>query len=320
MSYYETLEVPETATVEEIKRSYRQLSLKYHPDRNLGKPEMVAKFQKINEAYEILSDAQKKEEYDMTNKNPFAKMMGHQGGMNMGGMHMGPMGPMGPMGMHMHHMGGGVDEIFTNLFGMQFGGGGGGPNIRIFRNGVQVNNSALQKPTPIIKTIVINIEQVLTGGSIPVEIERWLIENENKIFETETIYVNIPKGIDDNEIIILRDKGNVLSEEIRGDIKLFIKVENTTEFERHGLDLLIHKNISLKDALCGFSFELKYINNKVFNINNNVGSIIQPEYKKIIPNMGLTRESHVGNMIIWFHIQFPERLDTEIIEKLKLCL
>jgi DnaJ family protein B protein 4 len=316
MSYYETLEVPETATMEEIKKSYRQLSLKYHPDRNPGKPEMVAKFQKIGEAYEILGDEQKKEEYDMMNKNPFAKMMS-QGG---GGMHMGPMG--------------GIDEIFSSLFGMPFGGMnmghmgginmgpmGNNPNIRVFRNGVQVNlQQALQKPPPIIKTISINMEQVFTGGSIPVEIERWLMERENKMFETETIYVNIPKGIDDNEIIILRDKGNVLSDEVRGDIKLFVKVENTTDFERNGLDLLIHKNITLKDALCGFSFELKYINNKVFSINNNVGSIIQPEYKKVIPNMGLMRDIHVGNMIIWFHVQFPEKLDIETIEKLKLIL
>lgn len=315
MSYYETLEVPETATMEEIKKSYRQLSLKYHPDRNLGKPEMVAKFQKIGEAYEILGDEQKKEEYDMMNKNPFAKMMSQGGG-----------------GVHMGHMGG-IDEIFSSLFGMPFGGGmnmgpmgpmgqmANNPNIRIFRNGVQVNvQQALQKPSPIIKTIIINMEQVFTGGSIPVEIERWLMERENKMFETETIYVNIPKGIDDNEIIILRDKGNVLTDEVRGDIKLFVKVENTTEFERHGLDLLIHKNITLKDALCGFSFELKYINSKVFSINNNIGSIIQPEYKKVIPNMGLTRDNHVGNMIIWFHVQFPEKLDIETIEKLKSIL
>ena len=318
MSYYETLEVPETATMEEIKKSYRQLSLKYHPDRNLGKPEMVAKFQKIGEAYEILGDEQKKEEYDMMNKNPFAKMMSQGGG---GGMHMGPMGPMG-----------GIDEIFSSLFGMPFGHMGGinlgpmgnmgnNPNIRIFRNGVQVNvQQALQKPSPIIKTIVINMEQVFTGGSIPVEIERWLMERENKVFETETIYVNIPKGIDDNEIIILRDKGNVLTDEVRGDIKLFVKVENTTEFERHGLDLLIHKNISLKDALCGFSFELKYINGKSYTLNNNSGNIITPDYKKVIPNMGLTRDTHVGNLIIHFQVDFPKSLTEENMNKLKEIL
>jgi DnaJ-class molecular chaperone len=324
MSFYEILEVPETASMEEIKKSYRTLSLKYHPDRNPGKPEMVAKFQKINEAYEILGDESKRKEHDMMNKNPFAHMMGGMGGMHMGGMHMG-----GMPGMHMGgvHMDQGIDEIFSNLFGMQFGGGipgmqmHGGPNIRIFRNGVPVNiQQQLQKPTPIIQTINVTIEQVLNGGSIPIEIERWLIEHENKVFEKETLYINIPKGVDDNEIIVLQDKGNKLTEQCKGDIKLFIKVINNTEFERSGLDLLIHKNISLKDALCGFSFELKYINNKVYTIHNNSGNIIQPEYRKVIQSMGLEREDKKGNLIIIFHIQFPEKLSEDAIEQLKLIL
>jgi DnaJ-class molecular chaperone len=321
MSFYEILEVPETASMEEIKKSYRTLSLKYHPDRNLGKPEMVAKFQKINEAYEILGDEQKRKEHDMMNKNPFAHMMG---GMHMGGMHMGGMPGMHMGGMHMDQ---GIDEIFSNLFGMQFGGGmpgmqmHGGPNIRIFRNGVPVNiQQQLQKPTPIIQTINITIEQVLNGGTIPIEIERWLIEGEIKVFEKETLYINIPKGIDDNEIIILQDKGNKLTEQCKGDIKLFIKVDNNTDFERCGLDLLIHRNISLKDALCGFSFELKYINNKVYTIHNNSGNIIQPEYRKVIQSMGLEREDKKGNLIIIFHIQFPEKLSEDAIEQLKLIL
>jgi DnaJ-class molecular chaperone len=229
-----------------------------------------------------------------------------------------------------------MDDIFSALFGnvlgsmpgvkqgMHFGGppgmhfgGPGGPKIHVFRGGPQMGfTQALQKPTPIIKTVTINMEQVLTGGTIPVDIERWLIEGENKVFENETIYVTIPKGIDDNEIIILRDKGNILNDEIKGDLKLFIKVENTTQFERKGLDLLIKKPISLKDALCGFSFELKYINGKVYTLNNNSGSIIPPEYVKIIPNMGLTREGHTGNLLIHFQVEFPEKLTEEQINKL----
>jgi len=317
-THYETLEVPETASMEEIKKSYRKLSLKYHPDRNQGQVEMVAKFQKINEAYETLGDEQKREEYDMMNKNPFAKMMGNHN----------------DMGMNM----GNIDEIFSNLFGMQFGNGiqhgmppgmafhmGGfppmSPGVKVFRNGVQVNmQQQLQKPSPIIKTININMAQVLEGATIPVDIERWLIENDTKMFEHETLYVNIPKGVDDNEIIILRDKGNILSDACRGDVKLFVKIENNTHFERNGLDLLVHKHISLKEALCGFSFELKYVNDKVFTINNNGGNIIQPEYRKVIPKLGLVRDEHVGNLIILFHIQFPEKLEPEVVEQLKNLL
>ena len=81
MSYYDTLEVPKTATIDEIKKSYRKLSLKYHPDRNPGQPDMVAKFQEIGEAYEVLGDEQKKEEYDHIRKNPNPFMRMNGGGM-----------------------------------------------------------------------------------------------------------------------------------------------------------------------------------------------------------------------------------------------
>jgi DnaJ-class molecular chaperone len=315
-SFYNILGVSETASKDEIKKAYRSLSLKLHPDRNPNNSEAVSKFQKINEAYETLGDDQKKEEYDMMNKNPFLRMAQQGGGQNMDG-------PFQDM-----------DDIFSALFGnvlgsmpgvkqgMHFGGPPGmhfgGPKIHLFRGGPQMG--FIQKPTPIIKTVIINMEQVLTGGTIPVDIERWLIEGENKVFENETIYVTIPKGVDDNEIIILKDKGNILNDEIKGDLKLFIKVENTTQFERKGLDLLIKKPISLKDSLCGFSFELKYVNGKVYTLNNNSGSIIPPEYVKIIPNMGLSREGHTGNLLIHFQVEFPEKLTEEQIKRLKEIL
>jgi hypothetical protein len=196
-----------------------------------------------------------------------------------------------------------------------------GSNVRMFRNGMPVNfNESLQKPSPIIKNITIEIGNVLTGITMPVEIERWIIEGGNKVFEKETIYVDIPKGVDDNEIIILREKGNVVNDTCKGDIKLFIKVENKTEFVRNGLDLTIEKSISLKDALCGFNFELKYINGKTYTLNNNTGNIISDRYKKTIPNMGLVREGHTGNLNIIFNIQFPTSLSEDKINKLREIL
>ena len=324
-SFYKILGVSEQATQEEIKRAYRQLSLKSHPDKNPNDSEAIGRFQKISEAYETIGNAEKRQEYDMASKNPFMRM----GGMPGGGMGM----PHGGMGMHVN-----MDDILQNLFG--FGGMGGqgmmppgmggfppgmgfppGANIHVFRNGVPINiNNAMQKPTPIIKTIPINMEQVMNGGNIPVEIERWILENGNKVFERETIYVTIPKGIDDNEIIMLRDKGNILSEQNKGDIKLFVKVENTTDFKRSGLDLILERKVSLKEALCGFNFELKHVNGKSYTINNNPGSIVTPSYFKSIPNMGLTRDGHTGNLVITFEVIFPETLDLDKIAKLKEIL
>ena len=328
---YNVLEVPETASAEDIKKAYRKMSLKWHPDKNQNSQESVDKFQKISAAYEILGNPEKKDEHDMMRNNPFASMMGQRGMHGQGGMHginlddlmanlfAGAMGPgMGPgqspiQGMFSHGMHPGM---FPQ--GMQ------GANVRIFRtgpNGMTMEMpTPMQKPTAIQKNLTINMEIVLTGGSVPLEIERWIIENGNKIIELQTVYVTVPKGIDNNEIIVLENQGNVQNNNCKGDVKVFIKIENETGFERRGLDLIYDKKITLKESLCGFSFELKYINNKTYTINNKSGNIIPPEYMKIIPAMGLTRDNHTGNLIIHFILEFPASLTAEQIETLEKIL
>jgi hypothetical protein len=230
-----------------------------------------------------------------------------------------------------------MDDIFNMFFGGMpgmggfpgmpgMGGMGGfpgmppGSKIHIFNGGPMGFQQAISKPTPIMKTIEINMSNVLTGASIPLEIERWIMENGIKVHEKETIYVSIPQGVDDNELLILRDKGNVLNENIKGDVKIFVKIKNDSVFKRSGLDLVLEKNISLKESLCGFTFEINYINGKSYTLNNNKGNIIPPEYRKIYPGMGLTRGEHKGNMIIHFHIDFPEKLSEEQIIKLSEAL
>jgi DnaJ-class molecular chaperone len=73
----------------------------------------------------------------------------------------------------------------------------------------------------------------------------------------------------------------------------------------------------MKEALCGFTFELKYITGKTYTINNNTGNIIPNGYKKIIPNMGFSRDDHTGNLVIVFEVKFPDKLSEEVIDALK---
>jgi DnaJ-class molecular chaperone len=314
--HYKTLGISENSSIDEIKKAYRKLSLKYHPDKNQGSAEAVEMFQKISEAYEVIGNDEKKREYDTMKKNPFMRMDGFPGGFHSsmnGDMDdllnniFGGFGFSGMPGMP-GGMQGGMQGVFTNASGF-------GPNIHIFRNGQRLNQM-LEKPTPIIKNMVITMEQLYSGAKIPIEIERWVIENGMKVHEPEMVYVTIPQGIDDGEIIVLREKGNILSETSKGDVKVFIKVVNETLFKRSGLDLIFEKNITLKEALCGFSFEIKYLNGKSYTLNNNPGNIIPPEYKKLYANMGLTRGEHKGNIIIHFHVDFPETLTIEQIGKL----
>jgi DnaJ-class molecular chaperone len=298
-NFYDILGVGENASKDEIKKAYRSLQMKYHPDKNHGSQEAITKTQQINEAYSILSDENKREEYDMMRNNP-------------GNF------------MRMNSQGGGMEVPMDDIFNMFFGGGNPfagipvtpGAKIHIFHGGHMGFQQALSKPVPIIKSLQLTMEQVLNGTSVPIEIERWILENGTKIFEKEIIYVDVPAGIDENEMIVLRDRGNIMNEHSKGDIKLNISIQNNTEFKRSGLDLILDKSISLKEALCGFSFEIKYINGKSYTLNNNKGNIIPPEYKKIYPGMGLKRGEHKGNMIINFHINFPEKLTEDQIEKL----
>lgn len=309
-SFYKILGVDEKSSKEEIKKAYRGLQMKYHPDKNSGSQEAISMTQKLNEAYETLGDEEKREEYDMTRNNPFFRQNG--GGMDVP-----------------------IDELFSTLFGINpFGGGrsggmggmGGfpgmppGAKVHFFQGNPMNFQQAMQKPTPILKTITIKISQVLTGATVPLEIERWLMENGMKVFEKETIYVTVPKGIDDGELILLRDKGNILNEQCKGDLKIFIKIENDSLFNRIGLDLVLEKNITLKDALCGFSFEITYINGKSYTLNNNPGNIIPPGFRKVIPNLGLERDEHKGNMVIVFNVQFPEKLTEEQMKKIRDAL
>jgi len=332
-NHYKNLGIDEKASKDEIKKAFRSLSLKYHPDRNPNNQEAIDKFHKINDAYEILSDDQKKREYDMMRGSPFFNLNGHNGsdmdinmddllgslfGAQMGmppgfpsfGMGMG----MGmPPGMKIHVMRGGPggQQSFQQGFPQGFPPG--------FLQSM-TGHGFSQKPPSISKSVIINMEQVFSGATIPIEIERFIMEAGIKVFEKETVYITVPKGVDDGEIISLKDKGNILDNENKGDIKIFIKVENNTNFERNGVDLLTNKTISLKEALCGFTFDLKYINGKVYTLNNNSGNIIPPNYKKIIPNMGLTRDGHTGNLIVTFTVEFPSTLTEEKMGHLREIL
>ena len=297
-NYYTILGINENAKPDEIKKAYRTLQIKWHPDKNNNSQESINMTQKLNEAYETLGDEQKREEYDFNRKNP---------------------NPFARMGCGVHHVN--VNDLFGSLFGGGFPFGGipggmpAGANIHIFHGPMGFQQS-FQKPEPIIKQIELTLEQVLTGLSIPIEIERWIMENGNKVFEKETIYIPLPAGIDEGEMVILPEKGNILNANVKGDIKIQIKINNTTDFKRSGLDLILEKTISLKEALCGFTFEIKYINGKSYTLNNNKGNIIPSGYKKVYPEMGLVRDGHKGNMVIHFNVQFPEKLTEEQIEKI----
>lgn len=309
MNYYETLQINSNATEIDIKKAYRKLSLKYHPDKPTGSSE---KFKEINEAYQILGNKEKRSIYDMQQnmaggENPFMNMgmngipipfpFGNmEGGMPFGNgrVHIGVM-PNRHNGKSQHV--GGMDDIFKMFFNMTD----------------EMNGSIKheRKPTSITKDIKITIQQAYSGINYPLEVERWIESNNVKHIETETIYVQIPKGVDNNELIVLEEKGNCNTNNIKGDIKLFVKIINNTSFVRNGLNLYYKYTITLKEALMGFSFQLDHLNGKTYTINSGDESIVRPGTETTIKGMGFERNDIKGNIIIKFDIVFPKTLTKE---------
>jgi DnaJ-class molecular chaperone len=101
---------------------------------------------------------------------------------------------------------------------------------------------------------------------------------------------------------------------------VFINIEDDSNFARHGLDLDYTKIITLKEALCGFSFEIEHINGICYKINNTNGTIIHPSYKKTIPKKGMVRDGMEGNLNIHFIVEFPKTLSKEVIQELDKLL
>jgi len=334
--FYKILEVEPTANADEIKRSYRKLSLKHHPDRNGGSIESVKLFQKISEAFETVGDSDKRRHYDLTSRIKLGGMGGMGGTGMFGNMFSGfPQGTT----FETHSMPGvnTPEDFFAKFFEGLVGNSAGGSNIKMFKNGMPVNfaqnqshnefevhfggsNGIESKPTPITKKVTIDMMMSIVGDKLPIEYERWILEDGVKKTETVKIYIDIPRGIDTNEIIVIRDAGNIIHDKCKGDLKIIITVENETIFKRQGMDLVMQKCLTLKESLCGFTFEIKHLNGRTYTMTTPAGNVITPGYVKVIPDLGVMREGQVGKLIVQFTIEYPSKLDASVVEKLNAIL
>jgi DnaJ-class molecular chaperone len=258
-SYY-ILGVDRSSSINEIKKAYRLLSLKYHPDRNGNSNESKVKFQSINDAYIKLTETSSQLSKSYTSFNR--------------------------------------DERYDNA----------------------LEKELLHKPSAIVKHLIITLEQSYIGCLMPVEIERCVYEGEFKKNEKEVIYIDIPKGIDTNEIIVCPNKGDVSLFNERGDVKIIVNVTPHDTFHRNGLNLTVKRQISLKEALCGFSFFITHLNGKKYKITNTKGDIIHPSFCKTIEDMGMKRNLYSGNLCIYFDILFPTHLTISQMDELEHIL
>ena len=288
-TYFNILNISRDSTLNDIKKAYRIMSIKHHPDKN-GNTNSE-QFNKINEAYSTLM-----RNYDLIKLNEKKQTQECVNNTN---------------------------TLTSNNSYCNNGQGNGQGNS-------QGNNSYCDTNTMISKyvnavnsnyeDIIINLtltyNEAYNGCNKPLNVERKINVNNVIGHERETLYVQIPKGIDNNEIITLVNKGNsyVANGVTHSNVKIIILLTKHELFERNGLDIIFIKSISLKEALLGFSFMLNHINNKSYNIT--CSEIIHFNYEKIKANMGFMRDNFVGNLIIKFNILFPVSLSLDTKKQL----
>jgi DnaJ-class molecular chaperone len=338
MDPYQVLGLERNAGEKDVKTAYRRLSFQYHPDRNPSeeaKPKMV----EINNAYEILSDTEKRRMYDMTGSVGGGGGGGGGGGHPPGGgqhfqFHFGGGGPGGPQ---FFHAGGpgmpGMPGMPGNIFEQFFGGGGipgaGNPFEHLFRR-----FTVPQKPATLEKVLELTLDQIFTGVmQYNVPIERMItvfdppntMGDRNFIHEERTevlqLRVDIPAGIQPEEAMIVGGEGHQwrphhqtamepLPSVAKGDILLKIVVLEHAEYKRKGMDLMYKKKISLREALCGLSFMLPGIGNREA-VKCHCDIVITPGMNKVCPGLGFRREGVIGNLVIEFEVEFPATISEE---------
>ena len=218
-SLYDTLDVSQDASAEEIKKAYRRLARKYHPDVNKD-PGAEEKFKEINAAYEILSDEQKRRQYDQYGDNMFGGQNFHDFAHAQGGANL--------------------DDILRSIFGGGggFGGFGGGSSRGGF-GGFGGGFGGFGEPDlDISAKITIPFNVAILGGKHALS------------FSGESFDVKIPAGIKSGEKMRVKDKGKSYQGR-KGDLILSVDVATSPEYSREGDDLIKTIDIPLKTALFG---------------------------------------------------------------------
>ncbi|MGD9641465.1 MAG: DnaJ C-terminal domain-containing protein [Elusimicrobiales bacterium] len=242
IDYYSVLGVPKTAGEAEIKSAYRKLAMKHHPDRNQGNKTAESKFKEINEAYEVLSDSQKRRLYDQYGKEG-PSSQGYRP--PPGGQHR----RQGPGGFQYHYQGGqggqGFEQFgdFSDFFKSMFGGGQGFGGFEGF-GGMQEQGGRSQ--LDMEAELQLSIEELLRGGHKQLAFS---YRNGRKT-ESREINVKLPKGLRDGATIRLRGQGREAVGQA-GDLYLKIRILPDPRFEIDGDDLRVKVDVAPWDAALG---------------------------------------------------------------------
>ena len=339
--YYEILGVDKSATKDEMKKAYRKIAIKYHPDKNPDDKEAEEKFKEAAEAYDVLSDDEKRQRYDR---------FGHEGVGGAGG-------GFGGGGMNMDDIFSQFGDIFGggNPFESFFGGGGGrgqrtrkGTNLRIklklnleeVANGVEkkikVNRLTVDPETKfqtcsncngtgqVRKVMNTMLGQMMSTSTCPVcggsgqvvESRASGVDSSGLRRQEEVIPIKIPAGVTDGMQLSMSGKGNEVAGGIPGDLLIVVEEEEHEILKRDGNNVIYDLYVSFIDAALGTSIEVPTISGKVkikIDAGTQSGKILRLRGKGIKSLEGYGQ----GDQLVHVNVWTPRKLSTEEKEALE---
>ena len=281
-NYYSVLGLPNGASDDDIKKAYRKLAMKYHPDRNEGNKKAEDKFKEISEAYAVLSDKKKRQQYDQ----------------------------FGSEGFHQKFS---QEDIFRDfdineiLKGFGFGGGGNpfqGQEQSGFGNPFSQGRPQQReaKIPPIKKECSISFEEAAMGCQRTISIARDGIHEETN--------VKIPSGISHGKILRVKGKGQMsLTGNRRGDLHLLIHIHPHPLFRREGRDVVVDAEIKLTQALLGTTIEVETLSG-IKSVKVPPGT--QNGTKLRLKEVGIQFKSGVrGDQFVRINVKIPKEITQE---------
>lgn len=274
--YYQVLGIKKGASAEEIKKAYRKLAVKYHPDKNPGDKGAEERFKEINEAYAVLSDPKKKAQYDQFGSSGFHQRYSQEDifrGFDVGDI--------------FKDMGYGTDDIFSRIFGGGFQGGGR-------------YHARKQRGEDYSMDLNIGFREAATGGERRVSYLRDGIKEE--------LSVKIPAGIDNDAKLRIQGKGGQSrGGGTPGDLYLTIKVGSDPVFTREGDDIVVEQTIRISEAALGVSLEVPTLEGSK---RIRVPAGIQPGTKIRLKGFGFPHmgKSTKGDLFVRVNVRIPEEL------------
>ncbi len=273
--YYEVLGVNKNASDDEIKKAYRTLARKYHPDLHPGNKSMEAHFKDINEAYGVVGDPKKRSDYDLVGSSPFGAGMGD--GYRPGA---GPTGGVEDFGF----AGGGFEDIFGEIFGGK--GRRRGPAM-----GADIEYS---------------LKVDFLGSAKGVELK---IKVTRRVGTSSTVKVKIPPGISDGSKVRLVGKGDSGSGGgPPGDLYIITRVEPHPYFKRVGNDIHLDVPVTIKEAVTGGKVEVPTIDGYTtikIPPGTQGGQKLRIKGKGVYSSAGTAR----GHQYVIIRVEVPKKVD-----------